>query len=311
MHKNDPLQTYVKKKKEAIDSRLDTLVPESNGDHAALYQAARYTLCAPGKRLRPILTLATAEMLQGDSDHALTPACAIEMIHAYSMIHDDLPCMDNDDFRRGKPSLHKAFSESTAVLAGDFLLTNAFEVLAESPGINHTQKIALITTLAKSAGGEGMIGGQLMDLESEEKNVDLKALHMIHHKKTAALFCAALDFGAIIANTSPGIRHQLRRFAESFGHAFQVIDDIVDVTRAEEKHGKITGSDLINKKATFVSHLGLEKAKKQADQLIDTAINHLHQLACNTTFLEKMIATLYLEQISQEEKDASNKRVFS
>lgn len=222
-----------------IEQELEKLVPEGHSAHNILYSAARYSLLSGGKRIRPLLTLATAHLFNVEISKALAPACALEMIHTYSLIHDDLPCMDDDDFRRGKPSLHKAFSEAHAVLAGDFLLTYSFEVLATSLSLSPHQKIDLIQVIARAAGGEGMIGGQVLDI-AEARSVSLQELHQ---KKTGALFTAAVQCGGIVANVSSEQFAILTRFGKHLGYLFQVVDDILDkehgfsIQDAEETFG--------------------------------------------------------------------------
>lgn len=265
----------------AIESRLQTfrthieetlthLVAEKPGTHALLYQAARYSLLSPAKRLRPLLMLAAVEDLKGDYELALAPACALEMIHTYSLIHDDLPCMDDDDLRRGRPTLHKVYPEGQAVLAGDFLLTYAFETVAAAPHLSDAQKVALIYSLSQGAGGEGMIGGQVIDLLLEESAVSptWEVLSVMHSKKTAALITTALDCGAIVAGATDNQRHQLRQSGQALGLAFQIIDDVLDVTGTEAEIGKPVGSDLRNAKTTAVTLLGLQEAQALAQSLL-------------------------------------------
>ncbi len=206
-----------------INQELEKLIPASSPHYQTLLEGARYSLLAPGKRMRPLLTLYTAEMLQKKSaKKALQPACALEMVHCYSLIHDDLPCMDDDDMRRGRPTLHKAYNEGLAVLAGDYLLTRAFQVLAVAPELTPEQQISLIKTLSSAASAEGMIGGQVMDIE---KSSDVGELHQ---RKTAALFRCALEFGGVIAGASIAIQAKLALFGNQFGELFQVVDDILD-----------------------------------------------------------------------------------
>lgn len=273
------LDSYIQSNGDQINQRLNKLVPDRNVPYSQLFQAARYSLLSGGKRLRPILTLATTEVLEGNLEAALSPACTIELIHTYSLIHDDLPCMDDDDYRRGKPTLHKVFSESHAVLAGDFLLTYAFEVIADDPLLSAEQKVALIRVLAKNAGGIGMIAGQLMDLEAEKKQIDLSTLQLIHKNKTGALITAAIEFGAIVANASPEITETLKQFGRDIGHAFQIIDDVLD-----DKEG----SDLTKGKATYVSLLGLEKAQETAYTILSQSLKNLESLPMDTTLLNRL-----------------------
>lgn len=265
-------------RKQIIDEALDRLLPLSEGIHSDLYAAARYAVLGTGKRLRPLIAITTAELLGAPLKTALTPACAIEMIHAYSMVHDDLPCMDDDDFRRGRPTVHRVYSEGHAVLTGDFLLTYAFEVVAKEESLSANQKIALVQLLAKSAGGEGMIGGQLLDIEAPTKNVDFDALKIIHKKKTGALIAAAFICGGIAANVSSAIIGQLEEIGFTLGLAFQIVDDILDVTSSHEKHGKACSSDSQKGKNTSVTLLGLDKAQSEAKELLNKSIAMMQRL---------------------------------
>lgn len=276
---------YLETQSQMIEQHLDRLLPMRHGPHQHLFEAARYALLGGGKRLRPILTLATTAMLGGDLSLALSPACTLEMIHTYSMIHDDLPCMDNDDYRRGKLTVHKKYSEGHAVLTGDFLLTYAFEILATDPHLTPESKSRLIAVLARQSGGEGMIGGQVMDLAFEGKGVCLETLRILHRNKTAALIVASIEFGGIISHTNPMHLDALRQFGESIGLAFQVIDDILDVTSSQAKHGRTIGSDIMNEKSTYVSLLGLEQARSYAQQFYDQAVKALKPLPYNTSIL--------------------------
>lgn len=261
-----------------VEQRLGDLIPELSVPHQQLYKAARYSLLGSGKRLRPILALATTEMLGGDIHKALSAACTLEMIHTYSLIHDDLPCMDDDDFRRGKPSLHKAFPEGHAVLTGDFLLTYAFEVLADDLHLSQKQKVQLIRCLAKSSGGSGMIAGQVMDIEAEGKKIDLQTLQSIHENKTGAMITASIEFGAIIAEASKEHQDILREYGKKIGLAFQIVDDILDITSNR-------ASDAANNKTTYATLLGLEKAQVLAATMCEAALNHLKQLPFDVTLL--------------------------
>ena len=280
------METYLKEKSRLIEEELDRLVPELETPYQQLLKAARYSLMGKGKRIRPILALATVEALGGNEKQSLSAACALEMIHTYSMIHDDLPCMDDDDLRRGKPTLHKVFPEGHAVLAGDFLLTASFEILAEDPHLTPNQKIELIRILAKSSGGDGMIGGQIMDLEAEGKQIDFDRLKTIHRFKTGKMITASILFGGILANGSKASLELLEQFGEEIGLAFQIVDDILDVTASEQKHGK--ASDQSNGKSTYVSLLGLKKAKEEADALLKSALAKLEALPCDASHLKQL-----------------------
>lgn len=221
------MKTRSLSKEELIESELQRLVPEQQLPYNRLFQAARYALFSGGKRLRPLLTLLTCELLGGDLAKALNAACAVECVHTYSLIHDDLPCMDDDDFRRGKPTLHKAFDEGLAVLTGDYLLTLAFDILAIAPNLSPEQKVAMTACLAKAAGGHGMIGGQVMDLaETEIENPT--ALQLIHRLKTGALITGAIECGAIAAEAGQNQIDKLKKFGQNMGLAFQIVDDLLD-----------------------------------------------------------------------------------
>lgn len=276
---------YLKTQSQRIEDHLTHLIPLHPGPYQHLFEAARYALLGGGKRLRPILTLATVDLLGGDSSAALSPACALEMIHTYSLIHDDLPCMDNDDYRRGKLTVHRKYTEGDAILAGDFLLTYAFETLATGPHLRADQKVALISTLARQSGSEGMIGGQVMDLAYEGQPITLEELCLLHRRKTGALITAALEFGGIIGNASLAQLDCLRQFGERIGLAFQVIDDILDVTASETKHGRSVGSDAANQKSTYVSLLGVEQAHAYALSCYDQALKALAPLPYDTRLL--------------------------
>ena len=247
-----------------IEERLNHLIPE---EESPLFQAARYSLLAPGKRLRPQLVLVSAKAFGADIETALDPACAIEMVHAYSLIHDDLPCMDDDDLRRGLPSLHKVVGEGMALLAGDYLLTYAFEVLACARFLSAEQKIELIQALSRAAGAGGMIGGQAIDLASEGKRIDETALKTMHIGKTAALLTACLEFGAILGNASFETKKLLREIGRDMGLAYQILDDILDETGTTQELGKKTGADAAKNKPNAVSLYGLQEARFQLQKL--------------------------------------------
>jgi geranylgeranyl diphosphate synthase, type II len=286
------IKEYLKAKRTLIDAHLNSLIPEANFPYAQLFQAARYSLLGSGKRLRPILALAACESLGGDLDNAIIPSCALELIHTYSLIHDDLPCMDNDDFRRGKPTLHKVVPESQALLAGDFLLTYAFEVLAKAPNLTNEKKIQLITILAAKAGSGGMIGGQVMDIESVDKDIGIDTLRTIHQCKTGALICASVEFGGILANADQAQLEILRQFGNEMGLAFQIIDDIRDIKFSQQKHGRQIASDVINKKTTYATLLGIEEAHQVAFQYYKGAIEKLNTLPLKTSYLSKLAETI-------------------
>lgn len=279
------ISQYLQAQNQLIEQELDRLVPLHRGPYQHLFEAARYSLLGGGKRLRPIIALATTTVLGGNPQLALSPASALELVHTYSLIHDDLPCMDDDDYRRGKLTVHKKYTEGHAVLTGDYLLTYAFEILATNPHLTDNKKVKLIATLAKRSGGNGMIGGQVMDLASEGQPINIETLKLLHRNKTGALIMAAVEFGGIIADASEKQMEYLCQFGENIGLAFQIVDDILDVTSSQAKHGRAVASDLINDKSTYVSLLGLEQSKACAREFYEKAIRALKQLPYNSSLL--------------------------
>jgi geranylgeranyl diphosphate synthase type II len=246
----------------------------------------RYSIFAGGKRLRPVICLATAEVLRGRAADALPLACAVECIHTYSLIHDDLPAMDNDDFRRGKPTSHKVYGEGIAVLAGDALLTIAFEMAASCKAWPRYPHAVIIRELAVAAGSRKLIAGQVADLEGEGKKISPAELRYIHENKTAALIAGSIRLGAMSANASAKQLARLTDFGQSLGLAFQVIDDILDVTQTTEKLGKSAGKDVAAQKATYPALLGLDKAKREADRLTARARAALKPFGADAAPLE-------------------------
>ncbi|MBE9169647.1 polyprenyl synthetase family protein [Pleurocapsales cyanobacterium LEGE 06147] len=269
------LEGYFKEKKQLVEKALDKSL--SIGQPEKIYEAMRYSLLAGGKRLRPILCLATCELIGGTPEMAIPTACALEMIHTMSLIHDDLPAMDNDDYRRGKLTNHKVFGEDIAILAGDGLLAYAFEYAAtQTKNVPADRLLQVIARLGRTVGAEGLVGGQVLDLESEGKtNISAETLTFIHTHKTGALLEASVVSGGILAGASPEDIAKLSKYAQNIGLAFQIIDDILDVTATAEQLGKTAGKDLQAQKATYPSLWGLEKSKLQARQLIDEAIAQL------------------------------------
>ena len=244
--------------------------------YGAIYDAMQYSLMAGGKRIRPVLTLETCRMCGGDVERALPFACAVEMIHTYSLIHDDLPCMDDDDLRRGKPTNHKVYGEATAVLAGDALLTAAFEMMAENrDGLSAEQVLEAVDCLSHAAGAAGMVGGQILDMEGEERSLSVSELELTQSLKTGALIRAAAEMGCILADGTPEQRAAVREYAQCIGRAFQVRDDMLDVTSTDEELGKPIGSDAENGKTTFVTALGLEGCATLVEQLTHRAVDAL------------------------------------
>ena len=259
-----------------VDSVFDAFLSESSDSRAHLIEAMRYAAIGGGKRLRPLLLVSTADMYGVSRDAAMRAACAVESIHIYSLIHDDLPCMDDDDLRHGKPTLHRAFDEATAVLAGDALHALAFEILAddETSGDPFTRS-ELIATLARASGMHGMAGGQMMDMAASEEDHDLHSITRLQQLKTGALLAASVEMGAILGHVPPEGRNHLRAYARDVGLAFQIADDLLDHEGDEAKAGKALRKDRDQGKATFVSLMGAQKAREQAAALVEQAIGHL------------------------------------
>jgi geranylgeranyl diphosphate synthase, type II len=271
-----------------IDDALERALPPEHGAAPRLQAAMRYAVLSGGKRIRPLLTLATVESLGGDVEQALAPACAVELIHAYSLVHDDLPAMDDDDLRRGRPTVHVAFDEATAILAGDALQTRAYEVLArlQCPA---EARVAIIAEIARATGTiGGMIGGQVMDLEAEHVHPDAQTLEYIHRSKTGALLTASVVTGGIYAGASEAQIAGLRSFGENIGLAFQIVDDVLDVTQTSEQLGKTAGKDTAHDKATYPALFGIEPSLKKADELVAQADAALDQFGDRAATLREI-----------------------
>lgn len=282
---------------EMIEAALAQYIYPVNDGQVLVTDAMRYSIQNGGKRIRPMLTLEFCRVCGGNPQSALPFACAVEMIHTYSLIHDDLPCMDDDDLRRGKPSCHKQFGESYALLAGDGLLTLAFETLTKATEVAPSDIVRAVRVLSDLAGVNGMIGGQVIDLLSEEKQVDYSTLHCIDKLKTGALIKSAALLGCIAAGVQDEtILSAAKTYAENIGFAFQVVDDILDVTSDTATLGKPVGSDEKNAKSTFVSLLGLEACKTLADKLTADAVQALSAIPNNTEFLEALANQLAVRQ---------------
>ncbi len=266
-----PLQRFFRTRLTFIDRALEGFLPRATVKPATIHKAMRYSIFAGGKRIRPVLTIAAAEACGGASAAALPAAAAVECIHTYSLIHDDLPCMDDDDLRRGRPTSHKVFGEGVAVLAGDGLLTIAFEILAQAKPTTRYSTAALIGELAHAAGSKWLIGGQVADLEGEGRALTGSELKYIHRCKTAALLTSSLRLGAMSANATAHQLKNLTDFGQALGLAFQVIDDILDVTQTTEKLGKTAGKDVKATKATYPAIHGLEKSRAEAHRLTNAA----------------------------------------
>lgn len=286
MHVN--FKAEWKKRADLVEEGLLRELKQVPAYDETLEKAMEYSLMAGGKRLRPVLLMAAADAVGKDGAAFLTTGCAIEMIHTYSLIHDDLPAMDNDDYRRGKPTNHKVFGDGIAVLAGDALLTLAFEVMLRQEGAAPETLVTVVSEMSRAAGPYGMVGGQVLDLEGEGRRLDLAALRKIHMGKTGALFCAAIRSGAILAGAKEEELAALTLYAERFGLAFQITDDILDVTGDEAAIGKPVGSDVRNEKATYVTLTSLEEAKKLAEDAVDEAVVALDIFGERAAFLRDL-----------------------
>ena len=269
------LKGYLRSRQREVDRALNRYLPKANTKPATLHRAMRYSLFAGGKRLRPILCLAAAEGCRGSINDALPLACALECIHTYSLVHDDLPSMDNDDFRRGRPTCHKVFGEGIAVLAGDALLSIAFEIVSKAKPTSRYESSTLLREIAVAAGSQKLIGGQVADLEAEGKNVKRDQLQFIHENKTAAILKSSVRLGAMSANADARKLSAITHFGQRLGLAFQIIDDILDVTQTSEILGKSAGKDVAAKKATYPAVIGLEKSRAEARRLTRQAHNAL------------------------------------
>ena len=261
------IKTYLVSRQKLIERALDRYLPKANAKPATLHRAMRYSVFAGGKRLRPILCLAAAEACRGNVSNVLPLACALECIHTYSLVHDDLPSMDNDDFRRGRPTCHKVFGDGIAVLAGDALLTIALEIVSRTKPAPRYDISVLLREIAVAAGSQRLIAGQVADLEAEGKNVKRDQLQFIHENKTAAILKSSVRLGAMSANADARKLSAITRFGQRLGLAFQIIDDILDVTQTSEILGKSAGKDVAAKKATYPAVIGLEKSRAEARRL--------------------------------------------
>ncbi|MGI9086443.1 MAG: polyprenyl synthetase family protein [Chthoniobacterales bacterium] len=265
------LKAYLAARQKEVERALDGYLPKESVKPATIHKAMRYSLFAGGKRLRPSLCLAAAEACRGKIADALPLACALECIHTYSLVHDDLPSMDNDDFRRGRPTCHKVFGNGIAVLAGDALLTVAFEIVAQAKGSRRYDLRALLAEISDAASSRKLIAGQVADLEGEGKTITRAQLRYIHENKTAALLATSVRLGAMSANAGAKELAAITEFGRSLGLAFQVIDDILDVTQTSEKLGKSAGKDVAAQKATYPAVIGLEKSRVEARRLTNRA----------------------------------------
>ncbi|WP_196601188.1 polyprenyl synthetase family protein [Pectinatus frisingensis] len=286
------MNKYIAHRIELINNTLSDLYPADAALNKILAQSMNYSLTAGGKRLRPLMLMAAADAIGDNGEKYNRIACALELIHTYSLIHDDLPAMDNDDYRRGKLTNHKVYGDGMAVLAGDALLTMAFDVIASNPDIKSEHLLKVVQEISYAAGPQGMVGGQAIDLLSENKNISLTELRQLHSAKTGALFRAAVRSGAILAQASAVQLTALTKYAEEFGLAFQITDDILDIIGDDKKTGKPTGSDIKNHKSTYVSLLSLSEAKHLAQTSIENAVTALTIFGDNAQFLKTLVKNL-------------------
>lgn len=293
-----PLADFFSRGRELIDAKLNQLLPGETKEPAAVHSAIRWSVFAGGKRFRPLLLLAAGETLGAGREELLATACALEMIHTYSLIHDDLPSMDNDDLRRGRPTCHVRFGEATAILAGDALQSLAFQTIAEDKSLDASQRLNLVTELARAAGTpHGMVAGQALDLEAESREVSGLELEQSHSLKTGALIIAAARCGAFIANAAGGELNLITRYASQLGLLFQITDDLLDVTSTAETLGKTPGKDARSMKATFPSIYGIEATRERARAVHQEALAALGELNRPTAQL-RAIANFILERES-------------
>lgn len=286
------LKAYLADRAALVDAAMDAYLPEAKERPSTIHEAMRYAIFAGGKRLRPVLCLAAAEACGGETADALAPACALELMHTYSLVHDDLPAMDDDDLRRGRPTCHKVYGEGMAVLCGDALLTEAFLVLSQAPATKRYGTRDYIAELAETGGSRKLIGGQVMDLEGEGKKLTKRELVRIHEAKTAALLTTSLRLGAMTANATPAKLEALTTFGYNLGLAFQVIDDILDVTQSTEVLGKTAGKDQAVEKATYPAIIGLADSRKQAAKFTKAAMDSLKPFGKKAGRLEEIAAYL-------------------
>jgi len=290
------LKAYLGSRQKEIDRALDRYLPKASTKPATLHKAMRYSLFAGGKRLRPILCLAAAEACGGKIKNALPLACALECIHTYSLVHDDLPSMDNDDFRRGRPTCHKVFGDGIAILAGDALLTIAFEIVSSARPAPRYNMSILLREVAVAAGSQKLIAGQVADLEAEGRNVKRDELRFIHENKTAAILKTSVRLGAMSANADAKKLRAITQFGHGLGLAFQVIDDILDLTQTSEILGKSAGKDVAAKKATYPAVIGLEKSRAEAGRLTRQAHDALSVFAGSKAQALHALANYLLER---------------
>lgn len=293
------LEFLLKTYRERIDERLAALLPPVQNDPSPLFEAMRYAALGPGKRLRPVVCLAACAAVGGDETSALNPACALEMVHAFSLIHDDLPALDNDELRRGRPTVHIAFGEAVAILAGDALFAHAFQILVEPPVGSAPAApvgVKLVAALARSVGVEGVVAGETADILAEGRSIDAERLQAIHARKTGALIAGSAEMGALAAEAPAEQVEALNRYGRLVGLAFQIADDVLNETSTAEQLGKAAGSDRERGKATYPALLGLEASRNKAVALADEAIGCLDGLPGDTALLREL-ATYSVQRV--------------
>jgi geranylgeranyl diphosphate synthase type II len=269
------LGEYLADRRKAVERALDRFLPRADAPPARLHEAMRYSIFSGGKRLRPILAIASYEVIGGKGEPTLAPACATELIHTYSLIHDDLPAMDDDDLRRGRPTCHRVFGEAVAVLAGDALLTLAFEIVAREPSLAAAVRLSIIAELARANGSDGMVGGQAADIEGEGTTPTVESVEAIHGRKTAGPLAASVLVGALAAGAGEAQLQALGSYGRSVGLAFQIVDDVLDVTGSEAVVGKSVGKDAARGKLTYPGAVGTEAAQARALELAAAAVSAL------------------------------------
>jgi len=286
---DDLLKSSLAQVQQDIDSAFDAYLQVPDDSRARLVKAMRHATIGGGKRVRPLLVVAVADLYRVDRSAAISAGCAVEAIHSYSLIHDDLPCMDDDELRHGKPTVHRAFDEATAVLAGDALHALAFDILTQNDvSSDPFVRSELVSVLARASGHEGMAGGQVMDMASEDQDYDLRQVTRLQQLKTGALLGASVEMGAILGRVPPEGRGHLRAYARDIGLAFQIADDLLDVEGDEALAGKALRKDGEQGKATFVTLMGAEKAREQARALVDQAVGHLSGHGSDARLLEAL-----------------------
>jgi geranylgeranyl diphosphate synthase type II len=283
------IKQYFAESRALVDQYLEKLLPGEKDAPATIHKAMRHSIFAGGKRIRPILTLASGESLSGNRNILLHLGAGIEMMHTYSLIHDDLPALDNDDLRRGVPTCHKVYGEAIAILAGDALMTRCYQVLADLPEVSDSVRVAIIRELSYATGTvRGMIGGQVVDLESEGKPIDAEVLEYIHHSKTGALLSACVRCGALAAGAGADELSTMTQFGNKIGLVFQIVDDILDVTSNSETLGKTAGKDEKVKKATYPALYGIDASRHKAKELIDSALEDIAKFGDNAERLRSL-----------------------